>query len=152
MSTQGDVAGRIFAAMHNLCCNDRIGRMNQETSRPNSLVIVVDDDDAVRNSLKFSLEIEGFAVRLYSGGAELLAAPDVDECACLIIDQNMPGLTELETVKKLRERRVTVPTILITGHPSAALRARAHGAGADVVEKPLFGNALIEGIRGIIRH
>jgi two-component system response regulator FixJ len=151
MSTQGDVAGRIFAVMHNLCCN-RIGRMNQETSRPNSLVIVVDDDDAVRNSLKFSLEIEGFAVRLYSGSAELLAAPDVDECACLIIDQNMPGLTGLETVKKLRERRVTVPTILITGHPSAALRARARGAGADVVEKPLFGNALIEGIRGIIRH
>jgi len=126
--------------------------MNQESHARHSLVIVVDDDDAVRNSLKFSLEIEGFAVRLYSRGAELLDASDVAECACLIIDQNMPGLTGLETVKKLRERHVTVPTILITGHPTAALRARARGEGADIVEKPLFGNALIEGIRGVIKH
>ena len=126
--------------------------MNQETNAGRSLVIVVDDDDAVRNSLKFSLEIEGFAVRLYSAGTELLDAADVGECACLVIDQNMPGLTGLETVSKLRERSVAVPAILITGHPNKTLRARAHGAGVNVIEKPLFGNALIEGIRGVINH
>ena len=126
--------------------------MNQETNAGRSLVIVVDDDDAVRNSLKFSLEIEGFAVRLYSAGTELLDAADVGECACLVIDQNMPGLTGLETVSKLRERSVAVPAILITGHPNTMLRARARGAGVNVIEKPLFGNALIEGIRGVINH
>jgi FixJ family two-component response regulator len=126
--------------------------MTQETRAPGSLVIVVDDDDAVRNSLKFSLEIEGFAVRLYSGGGELLNAPDLDDCACLVIDQNMPGLSGLDTVSKLRERRVTVPAILITGHPSTMVRARAGRAGVHIVEKPLFGNALIEGIRGVIEH
>jgi FixJ family two-component response regulator len=126
--------------------------MSQETRTPGPFVIVVDDDDAVRNSLKFSLEIEGFAVRLYSGGSELLNAPDLDDCACLVIDQNMPGLSGLDTVRKLRERRVTVPAILITGHPSTVLRARASGAGVNIVEKPLFGNALIEGIRGAIKY
>lgn len=126
--------------------------MNQETHAPGSFVIVVDDDDAVRNSLKFSLEVEGFAVRLYSDGGELLDAPDLDGCACLVIDQNMPGLSGLDTVRKLRERRVTVPAILITGHPNTAMRASASRAGVPIVEKPLFGNALIEGIRGVIKH
>ena len=126
--------------------------MNQETRAPGSFVIVVDDDDAVRNSLKFALEIEGFAVRLYSGGGELLNATDLGDCACLVIDQNMPGLSGLDTVRKLRERHVEVPAILITGHPNTAMRARASRAGVAIVEKPLFGNALIEGIRGVINH
>lgn len=138
--------------MQSLSHHERIHGMNQNTNAPGSLVIVVDDDDAVRNSLKFSLEIEGYAVRLYSRGDDLLEAPDVAECACLIIDQNMPGLTGLETVSKLRERRVTVPVILITGNSSNMLRARARGVGVNVIEKPLFGNALIEGIRGAIKH
>jgi two-component system, LuxR family, response regulator FixJ len=130
----------------------RTSEMNQDTKARNSLVIVVDDDDAVRNSLKFSLEIEGFAVRLYARGSELLDAPDVADCACLVIDQNMPGLSGLETLNKLRERHVTVPAILITGHPNSMLLARAQGAGVNIIEKPLYGNALIDGIRGVIKH
>ena len=126
--------------------------MIQTGSTHSTVVIVVDDDDAVRNSLKFSLEIEGYEVRLYSGGSELLGAPDVGDCDCLVIDQNMPGLSGLETVNRLRERHVEVPAILITGHPNSMLRAHAGRAGVNIVEKPLFGNALIEGIRGIIRH
>jgi two-component system response regulator FixJ len=126
--------------------------MNQQAKGPGSLVIVVDDDDAVRNSLKFSLEIEGFAVRLYARGAELLDSPEVGDCACVVIDQNMPGLSGLETVRQLRDRKIAVPAILITGHPSANLRASASSAGIGIVEKPLFGNALIEGIRGAIKH
>jgi FixJ family two-component response regulator len=116
------------------------------------LVIVVDDDDAVRKSLKFSLEIEGFAVHLYAGGAELLDSGELGKCVCLVIDQNMPGMSGLETVRQLRDRKVSVPAILITGHPTAILRACASDAGVDIVEKPLFGNALIEGIRGVIKH
>lgn len=115
-----------------------------------SLVIVVDDDAAVRHSLKFSLELEGFAVRLYAGGPELLRANGLADCACLVIDQNMPGLTGIETVCELRDRHIDVPAILITGRPNPALSASAHRASVDIIEKPLFGNALIDGIRAKI--
>ena len=128
-----------------------IGMTRQECDRA-SLVIVVDDDDAVRNSLKFALEVEGFAVHLCPGGAELLDSPELGNCACLVIDQNMPGMSGLDTVRQLRDRNVSVPAILITGHLSAFLRARAFAAGIGVVEKPLLGNALVEGIRGAIKH
>src|SRR6478609_3181719 len=110
------------------------GQRSTQVIPPSAVVIVVDDDAAVRSSLKFSLEIEGFVVRLYSDGDELLAAPDVGGCACLIIDQNMRGLSGLDTVSKLRERHVIVPAILITGHSSRALRARASEAGVNIIE------------------
>ena len=132
--------------------NMRITAMNKPSATRGSLVIVVDDDAAVRNSLKFSLEVEGFDVRLYSDGAALLRATDLDDCDCLVIDQSMPGLSGLETVRQLRKRRVSVPVILITGHATPALSASAVRFGMNIVEKPLFGNGLIDGIRAIIKH
>ena len=111
------------------------------------VVIVVDDDVAVRNSLKFSLEIEGFAVRAYSGGIELLNDTELLREACLVIDQNMPGMNGLDLVAQLRARDVAVPAILITGSPTAALSARAAKAGVAIVEKPLLGTALLDRIR-----
>lgn len=87
-------------------------------SRP--LVIVVDDDLAVRSSLQFSLEMEGFAVHTYADGHELLDGSDVAESSCLVIDYHLLGMTGLETLAKLRQRCVLVPAILITTHPSTA--------------------------------
>ena len=111
------------------------------------LIVVVDDDAAVRNSLKFSLEVEGFAVRTFSAGADLLNAADLPGCACFVVDQNMPGMSGLDLVAKLRDRRVSVPVILITSHPSAAVSDRAAHAGIPIVEKPFLGNALYDRIR-----
>ena len=79
---------------------------HRENRSKSLLIVVVDDDAAVRNSLKFSLEIEGFAVRAFSVAADLLNAPDVLDCACLVIDQSMPGMTGLDLVAKLRDRQV----------------------------------------------
>src|SRR5215211_4307977 len=120
---------------------------HRESPSKSLLIVVVDDDAAVRNSLKFSLEIEGFAVRAFSVAADLLNAPDVLDCACLVVDHNMPGMNGLDLVAKLRDRRVSVPAILITSHPSAAVSNRAADAGIPIVEKPLLGNALIDSIR-----
>jgi two-component system, LuxR family, response regulator FixJ len=114
-------------------------------SRP--LVIVVDDDVAVRNSLKFSLEVEGFAVRAYSGGIELLKDSELLRGGCLVIDQNMPGMQGLDLVAQLRARDVAMPAILITSSPTAALSERAAKAGVAIVEKPLLGTALLDRIR-----
>jgi FixJ family two-component response regulator len=94
------------------------------------VVAVVDDDRAVCGSLKFALELEGFAVR-----------------NCFVIDQRMPEMTGMELVEVLRERLVLTPVILIISHPNAALSARARNAAIPIVEKPFLGNALVERIR-----
>ncbi len=111
------------------------------------VVAVVDDDPAVCNSLKFSLELEGFNVRTYGGGAELLHDGDLDAFNCFVIDQRMPIMSGLELIRTLRDRRVSTPAILIISQPNAALSARAAIAKVPIVEKPLLGNTLVERIR-----
>jgi two-component system, LuxR family, response regulator FixJ len=121
-----------------------------ELSIARPVVIVVDDDPAVRNSLRFSLEVEGFTVREFSGGAELLK--DAERCGagCLVIDEQMPGMTGLEAVARLHERDIAVPTILMASRLTPALRERAHRAGVSIVEKPLLSNVLLEWIREVL--
>lgn len=92
------------------------------------MIAVVDDDPAVCGSLKFALELEGFVVRTYHGGAELLGADGLKDCNCFVIDQRMPGMTGMELVEVLRERLVLTPVILLISHPNAALSARAKKA------------------------
>jgi two-component system, LuxR family, response regulator FixJ len=116
------------------------------------VVVVVDDDTAVCNSLKFSLELEGFSVRAYRSGAELLDAGDLDTCNCLVIDQRMPGISGIDLITKLRDRKVMAPAILIISHPNASLSARAARANIPIVEKPLFGNALVDKIHEACRR
>jgi two-component system, LuxR family, response regulator FixJ len=118
---------------------------SMETRLP--IVAVVDDDPAVCGSLKFSLELEGFAVPAYASGAELLDAGDLADCSCLVVDQRMPGMNGMELIARLRERRVLTPAVLIVSHLNAALRARAAEELVPIVEKPLLGNGLLDRIR-----
>jgi two-component system, LuxR family, response regulator FixJ len=114
------------------------------------LVIVVDDDRAVRHALKFSLEIEGFAVRTYCDGNELLCASDLGASSCLVVDHNLPGMSGLETIAMLRARSICVPAILITSHPSAAVARQAARAAVSIVEKPLLENSLFDQIHAAL--
>ena len=117
---------------------------------PRSLVvIVVDDDAAVRNSLKFVLELEGFGVRTYASAQQLLSETELTDCDCLVVDQNMPDMNGLELIAKLRSRNVRSPAILITSHPNPAMRASATERDIAIVEKPLFGSVLLDGIRQV---
>ena len=120
-----------------------------ELSTPGFVVIVLDDDLAVRNALKFSLEVEGFTVRSYATGAELLDAADPPDCGCLVVDQHMPGMSGLDLIDFLRSRHFSAPAILITGDPSPSVRERASKASVPIVEKPLLGNALLRQIRDV---
>ena len=114
-------------------------------------VIVVDDDAAVRDSLKFALELEGMNVRVYGGGAELLADADALSRGCLVVDYSMPAMDGLELVGRLRGRKVGLPAILITGKANEDLRHRAARAGFRLVlEKPLEDGALVDGIRSAL--
>ncbi len=122
----------------------------REVSRRRPVVIVVEDDRAVRNSLKFSLEIEGFCVHTYADSRELFQDGDLAQSSCLVIDHNLPGMTGLDAIAKLRERHVLVPAILITTHPTAATAERARKAKIPIVEKPLLENGLLEQIQAAL--
>ncbi len=121
------------------------------TGRP-LVIVVVDDDPAVCGSLKFSLELEGFVVRAYGRAGELLRAGDLGGCDCFVIDQRMPGMSGMELIGQLRGQDVLTPAILLISQSSLALTSRAARAGIPVVEKPLFGNALVDRIREACRR
>ncbi|WP_445500687.1 response regulator transcription factor [Microvirga sp. G4-2] len=114
-------------------------------------VLVVDDDTAVRQSLKFALEQEGLNIRLYGGGAQLLAERSLPSDGCLVIDYAMPDMDGIALLDRLRERHIDLPAILITSPASPRLRARALRAGFRLVlEKPLEDGALLDGIHGAL--
>jgi FixJ family two-component response regulator len=114
-------------------------------------VIVVDDDAAVRQSLKFALELEGLDVRLYGSGDELLADTQLPANGCLVIDYYMPAMNGVELVDHLRKRLIKLPAILITARATDDIRKRAaHSGFQQVLEKPLEDGALIDSIRGAL--
>lgn len=111
-------------------------------------VLIVDDDAAVRHSLKFALELEGLDVRLYQNGAELLREAALPPTGCLVVDYWMPGMDGLELVGQLRDRAIDLPAILITARPTDDLYRRASYAGCrGVIEKPFEDGSLLDGIR-----
>ena len=117
---------------------------------PAATILVVEDDSALRKSLKFSLQIEGFAVRLYASGRELLDDPDLPTHGCLIADQRLQGMTGLELIAAFRDRDISLPAILVTTNPTIALRQLAADAGIPVIEKPFLGDALFDGVRNAL--
>lgn len=115
------------------------------------LVFVIDDDQAVRASLKFALELEGLDVQVCEKGAELLAHRRLADAACLVIDFKMPLMDGLELVEALHRRGLGTPVILITGGVTSQLRRRARAAGVrHVVEKPLLDSDLLETLQALV--
>lgn len=111
------------------------------------LVLVVDDDPALCGSLKFALEIEGFAVRTFLDGPAALSSLGSDVPHCLVIDYRLADTNGLQLIAELRRRGITAPAILITTNPGVALQAAAEQVGAQIIEKPLLTNALSDAIR-----
>ena len=113
-------------------------------------VVLVDDDPYVLHALQFAFETEGYCVRTYARGEELLAAPPIEPETCLIIDERLPGISGLDTVARLRARGVAVLAILITTHPTPSMIARAAAANVGIVEKPLIGDVLASRVRAAL--
>jgi two-component system response regulator FixJ len=109
-------------------------------------VFVVDDDTAVRASIKFALELEGFEVRAFPNAEALLATERIPSPSCLVVDYHMPGMNGLDLVARLRERDKALPAVLISS-PDDNLRNRAAILGVTMVEKPMLGAPLLNAVR-----
>jgi len=109
------------------------------------VIAVVDDDEAVRDSLAFLLTVTGHKVAAYASAADFLDRCDLSQVAGLILDHHMPQKTGLELLATLREDGRTLPVLLVTGSPSPDIVARAGTLGVDqVLEKPVSDQWLME--------
>ena len=114
----------------------------------NRIVHIVDDDDAVRQSLAFLLSSAGLPVRLYDSASAFLAGLSTPQSGCLITDIRMPDMSGIELLKALQERAFSMPAIVITGHGDVPLAVEAMKAGAvDFIEKPFEEEAILNAVR-----
>ena len=119
---------------------------------PPPMLLLVDDDPAVRASLQFSLELEGFAVETFDSGETLVARNSPARHDCLVLDYRLPGIDGLSLLRMLRERGETCPAVIITSNPTRSVRQRTADAGAVLIEKPLLGDNLTTAIRALIHR
>ena len=112
------------------------------------VVHIVDDDDAVRQSLAFLLSTAGKPVRVYDSATSFLQAlPSLQE-GCLITDVRMPDMTGIELLRHLKVNSINLPVIVITGHGDIPLAVEAMKSGAiDFIEKPFAEKAILRAVR-----
>ena len=100
-------------------------------------VHIVDDDEAMRDSLKWLLESRGLKVELYPSAESFLQAYNNGSCGCLVLDVRMPGMSGLDLYGQLQAQASTLPVIFITGHGDVPMAVSALKKGAaDFIEKP----------------
>jgi two-component system response regulator FixJ len=115
------------------------------------VVFVVDDDQAMRNSIKWLIESVGLKVETYASADELLRGYYPGRAGCLLLDVRMPGMSGLELQEYLSRHHITLPIIIITGHGDVPMSVRAMKAGAvDFIEKPFNDELLLESIRSAL--
>ena len=108
-----------------------------DTNAPLGVVYVVDDDEAVRDSLKWLLEGVSYTVRTFDSAESFLAGFDPKAIACLVLDVRMPGMSGLELQEELLSRKLDLPLIFITGHGDVPMAVNTMKKGAsDFIEKP----------------
>jgi len=107
------------------------------SNTPTHVIYVVDDDEAVRDSLRWLLEANGYRVKTFSSAEAFLNIYEVDEIAVLIADVRMPGMSGLELQEALLARRAPLPIVFITGHGDVPMAVSTIKKGAvDFLEKP----------------
>ncbi|WP_374470028.1 response regulator FixJ [Phenylobacterium sp.] len=115
------------------------------------LVHVIDDDEAMRESLGFLLDTAGFAARTYESAVAFLEHAHDLAPGCIVTDVRMPEMNGLELVRRLKERGVALPVIVITGHGDVPLAVEAMKAGViDFLEKPFDDEALLQAVRSAV--
>ena len=115
------------------------------------LVHIIDDDEAVRDSLAFLLGSADISTRTYdSAPAFLDRLPDV-EAGCILTDVRMPGMSGLEMLQRLNELQIALPVVVITGHGDVALAVEAMKHGAiDFIEKPFDDDLILSALKAAL--
>ena len=113
---------------------------------PRGVVVLVEDDPAVVESLRFALELDGYEVTAFPDAERLLDCSLPEAGAFLIVDVRLPGLNGLAAVQILRGRGVALPAVMITTAPTAEMRRRADALNAPIIEKPLLSDELLRAV------
>jgi two-component system nitrogen regulation response regulator NtrX len=130
--------------------NDR-GEHAQDRATRRASVLVVDDEAAIRDSLRMILEYEGYRVEEASSGREALARASERPLNAMFLDVKMPEMDGLEVLKTLRERGVDLPVVVISGHGDIATAVEATRRGAfDFLEKPLQRDRVLLALRNAV--
>ena len=118
-----------------------------------SVIHIVEDDQAMRESLAELLEDAGHTVRAYTRAEELLARGAAIESGCIVSDVRMPGMDGLTLLRRLRASGSTMPLMLITGHGDVSMAVAAMKAGAvDFLEKPFEADAFLAAVGAALRN
>ncbi|MBS0387265.1 MAG: response regulator transcription factor [Proteobacteria bacterium] len=111
-------------------------------------VHIVDDDEAVRASLRFLIRSVGLPAQAYASAQDFLAAYDRRDPGCLVLDVRMPGMSGLELQQELNRRGATIPVVFITGHGDVPMAVEAMQQGAfDFLQKPFRDQDLLDRVQ-----
>lgn len=114
-------------------------------------VFIVDDDNALRDSLVFLLRSVGLAAQAFATAEEFLAAHEPDQPGCLVVDVRLPGMSGIALQEALERREASLPVILVTGFAEVPTAVKAMKRGAiDFIEKPFSNDVLLDCIRKAI--
>jgi two-component system, LuxR family, response regulator FixJ len=114
----------------------------------NALICIIDDDEAVRDSLSLLFRSVGLESRHFPDASSYLAAIPVAGAACLVLDVRMPGMSGIDLMETLRTRQAMLPAIVMTGHADVPMAVRAMKAGAqDFLEKPFNNQSMIDAVQ-----
>jgi FixJ family two-component response regulator len=125
--------------------------MNENTWQPT--VFVVDDDEAMRDSIACLLDSVNLPSRMFGDAGEFLEFCDPQQQGCILLDIRMPGMSGMELLENLRANGVALPVIVITGHGDVPLAVRALKLGAfDFVQKPFNAHDLLDRVHAALQQ
>jgi two-component system response regulator FixJ len=117
----------------------------------NATIHIIDDNQAMLESLSLLLTTEGYSVRTYESARRFLDAIKHHACGCVVTDMNMPGMSGLDLLMVMKEQNISIPTIVITAVCDVRLSVNAMKLGAcDFFEKPFAAEALLASIRSAL--
>ena len=118
-----------------------------------AVIHLIDDDEALRESVAFLLRAADFEVKGFSSAQAFLASLPDSSLSCVITDVRMPDMSGIELIRRLKDLNVDVPVIVITGHGDVALAVEAMKLGAtDFFEKPFNDDLLLASVRGALQE
>jgi len=119
--------------------------------RKSNLIAIIDDDDAMQDSLHDLIEAAGLVARCFGSAEEFLESDLRTQAACLIVDIRMPKMSGLQLQAKLKEEGCNIPVIFVTAHGDARMRIRAMREGAvEFLAKPFDHHLLLKRVRAAL--